>query len=112
MSPLDTFSKIAGVTHSNDDGTARQDLIEELADRRDQANIELTLRRDPHNPHDANAVAVLTTNGQQLGFLPRKCAETVARIMDRGVAVRASVAMVTGGGLTQAFGVNIRIWSE
>lgn len=42
------------------------------------------LRRDPGNEHDANAVAVLTRGGAQLGFVPREVAEALAPRLDAG----------------------------
>jgi hypothetical protein len=44
----------------------------------------LTLRRDPGNPHDANAVAVETEDGEQLGFVPRELAAELAPQLDAG----------------------------
>ena len=44
----------------------------------------LTLRRDPANPHDPNAVAVLAPDGRQLGWVPRELAADVARGLDAG----------------------------
>jgi len=44
----------------------------------------LTLRRDPANPHDPNAIAVLTASGAQLGFVPREVAEALAPRLDAG----------------------------
>jgi len=43
----------------------------------------LELRRDPANPHDANAVEVLAA-GRQLGFVPREIAARVAPDLDAG----------------------------
>jgi hypothetical protein len=44
----------------------------------------LTLRRDPANEHDPNAIAVLGASGAQLGFVPREHAERVAPDLDAG----------------------------
>ena len=44
----------------------------------------LTLRRDPANPHDPNAVAVHAPDGRQLGWVPRELAGDVARGLDGG----------------------------
>ena len=109
---LDFHTKVVGVTFPNEDGTDRQDLIEELEDRIEKGEtVELGLRREPHNVHDPNSVAVLDPDGRQLGFLSRQVVESVAPLMDRGGSVRASVAGLTGG-LTDNYGVNIRVWSE
>lgn len=43
---------------------------------------ELSLRREPENPHDRNAVAVYDVCGQHLGYVPRQDAPAVAKVMD------------------------------
>ena len=43
----------------------------------------LELRRDPHNEHDPNAVAVLA-GGEQIGWVPRELAAEIAPQLDRG----------------------------
>jgi hypothetical protein len=43
----------------------------------------LELRRDPGNPHDANAIAV-HAGGEQLGFVPRELAAEIAPALDAG----------------------------
>jgi hypothetical protein len=42
----------------------------------------LTLRRDPDNEHDPNAIAVLTSGGAQVGFVPRELAVSLAGELD------------------------------
>jgi HIRAN domain-containing protein len=42
------------------------------------------LRRDPANEHDPNAIAVDTTDGGQLGWVPRELAVEVAAELDAG----------------------------
>ena len=112
MNGVDFHTKIAGVTFSNDDGSSRQDIIEELEERwRGTGEAALKLRRDHHNAYDRNAVAVIDSLGRQLGFLSGQVAETIAPLLDKKVAVRAALSSVTGGGLTQNYGVNIRIWT-
>ncbi len=50
----------------------------------------LTLKREPQNPHDANAVRV-EWKGQPLGYVPRRDNSDVARQMDHGAAVKARI---------------------
>jgi HIRAN domain len=45
---------------------------------------DLTLRRDPGNEHDPNAVAVLASGGEQLGWVPRDVAAELAADLDAG----------------------------
>lgn len=47
------------------------------------------LRRDPGNQFDANAVAVLTQSGQQIGFVPARLAREMAPLLDSGSACTA-----------------------
>jgi hypothetical protein len=51
----------------------------------------LVLRRDRENEYDANAVAVETTGGEVLGFVPRELAAEIAPSLDRGDAWSALV---------------------
>jgi HIRAN domain len=44
----------------------------------------LELRRDPGNEHDPNAIAVDTTDGAQLGWVPRELAAELAPQLDAG----------------------------
>ena len=45
----------------------------------------LVLRRDPANPHDANAIAVLPAGGgEQAGWVPRELAAEIAPDLDAG----------------------------
>lgn len=54
----------------------------------------LTLRREPQNPHDANAVRI-EWRGEMLGYLPRRDNADVARQMDHGAAVKARIVRLT-----------------
>jgi hypothetical protein len=51
----------------------------------------LTLRRDPDNPHDPNAVAVLTAGGEQAGWVPRELARVIGGELDAGTQWTAIV---------------------
>ena len=112
MRSVDFHTKVAGVTFSNADGIDRQDLIEELAEGVQRVGtVSLALKREPGNPYDTCAVAVFDPHGRQIGYLSSKVAETIAPLMDGGMRIQAEVTSITGGGLTQSFGVNIRVWS-
>ncbi len=50
----------------------------------------LTLRRQPDNPHDPNAIQVLW-QGHMLGYVPRRENKGVARALDRGDPLTARV---------------------
>jgi hypothetical protein len=50
------------------------------------AGQSLALRRDPANAHDPNAIAVLTSGGEQVGWVPRELAAQIAPELDAGTA--------------------------
>jgi hypothetical protein len=51
---------------------------------------QLTLAREPDNPHDTNAVRI-DWNGRKLGYVPRRENAHLARQMDRGAAVEGRI---------------------
>jgi hypothetical protein len=51
----------------------------------------LSLRRDVGNPHDPNAIAVLTPSGAQAGWVPRELASDIAPELDAGQSWTAIV---------------------
>ncbi len=103
------YSKVAGVTFRNSDGTDRQRIIAQFC----RPGIMLRCSREPDNPKDPNAVGVwMKTQGMargvQIGYLNREAAEDVAPHLDQGDAVEIKVANVTGGD-GDNLGVNILI---
>lgn len=52
----------------------------------------LTLRREPGNEHDPNAIALLTPSGRQAGYVPREVAASLAGKLDAG-GVRSAVVL-------------------
>jgi hypothetical protein len=69
--------RVAGVA-----GAARHH-VEALGAEAAAPGRPLELRRDPSNPHDANAVAVLA-GGEQVGWVPRELAAEIAPQLDAG----------------------------
>ena len=99
----ETSTKIVGVTFDN-----RQALVRNLV-----GGDRLELVREPGNPCDCNAVAVMDGN-DHLGYIGRELAYGLAREMDDGVLFEAFVSSVTGGGYDssdnrRSYGANIRI---
>ena len=102
---MEFYTKVVGVTYEG-----RQRLISRLNNNEElEENTELVLKREPDNPYDANAVAVLTLDGQKLGHLAREIAQNVSRSMAAGRRYRAYVSSVTGGDAGMAYGINIRV---
>lgn len=97
------YSKIAGTTF---DG--RQDIIEELSDGGMlNTGQRLLLKREPENPYDSNAIAILHPETmQQLGYIEKTLASQMVAKMNFGTRYAAEVSMVTGGTGYQ-YGVNI-----
>lgn len=46
---------------------------------------EVTLVREPHNPHDRNAIQVLNISKTQVGHIPRNIASKLAPLIDRNL---------------------------
>ena len=55
-----------------------------------QVGEKLHLKREPCNPHDPYAVAVWFRN-EHLGYVPRCENRTLARLMDQGIPLEASL---------------------
>ena len=93
-------TRVVGVTYDN-----RQAIVAQL-----RAGEQLQLCRDPHNPYDSNAVKVVRSNGQQVGFISQSLAAQIAPIMDRySQSVTAIVTAIVGGKYSGDFlGVRIR----
>jgi hypothetical protein len=77
--------RIAGVAG------AERHHAEALASAEVAPGRPLVLRRDPDNPHDRHAIAVLATGGEQVGWVPREVAAELAPEIDAGQAWSAVV---------------------
>lgn len=86
------FSKVAGVSHDNADGSSRQAVI-----RRCKVGEKLVLDHEEDDKHDPNAVRVCRAEGAQLGFLKAELAEEVVRLSGRGYLWAAFISDLTGG---------------
>lgn len=68
--------------------------------------MRLDLVREPENPYDSNAVAVVL-DGLRLGYVPRAANPLVAERLDRGERVFAEIAgfvdFVTGDAIPETF---------
>lgn len=93
------FTKVAGVTFEG-----RQSAVADCGD-----GDHLELRRQPDNPKDANAIAVLRRDGRQVGFLNARLARNLAPLIDAGAAFDVTVSQRTGGEAGRSYGLNILI---
>ncbi len=64
-------------------GTTYLDDPEGLATRIKPSD-QLTMKREPNNEYDANAILLFTQQGEKAGYLPRDKNEVIARLMDAG----------------------------
>lgn len=105
------FTKVVGVTDTNEDGSSRQELIA----HRLQVGHMLHLVPRPDNPHDPGAVAVMFSYRRwfrerqgQIGWLNAELAEQITTHIDQGGHAYAQVKEITGGTLRHpTYGVNI-----
>lgn len=95
-------SKVAGVSMDNPDGSSRQDIIKREVSEEDQLSLEL----ETDNPHDPNAVKVLSKFGHQIGYLRRDVAEQVKPAILNEAEVHVKASWVSGEKMT---GVGLRI---
>jgi hypothetical protein len=56
-----------------------------------RVGASLRLKREPHNTHDANAIAVWFMN-DQLGYIPRSENGRLAELMDRGERLEVQIS--------------------
>ena len=107
-----TYMKTAGVTF--------QDRQGKLWNIRKQMNngekLTIMLRREPSNPYDKNAIAVLAQCGEstaKVGYVPADKALWLAERMDAGLSVRAYKGMLTGGsGRAKTIGLTFEVVYE
>ncbi|MGE5560959.1 MAG: single-stranded-DNA-specific exonuclease RecJ, partial [Chloroflexota bacterium] len=93
------FTKVAGVTFAG-----RQAAVADCSE-----GERLIMRRQPDNPVDANAIALLRSDGRQVGFLNARLARNLAPLIDAGAAYDVTVSQRTGGDSGRSFGLNILI---
>lgn len=87
LTPKEVF--VAGINHVGICGEHRQKIIAKL-----RHSEPIYLVRIPNHPDDANAVALFTADGKDIGFLPRELAEEVAPRLDAGSPVTATVSRI------------------
>jgi single-stranded-DNA-specific exonuclease len=84
------YSKLAGVTHHNADGTSRQEIIAELC----YNGQPLLLMRQP-NQYSQDNIGVYIA--YQVGYVTPDMAELLAPFLDAGGIVDACITDITGG---------------
>ena len=90
------YTKVVGVTHKNADGSSRQRILKRM--RREERDHErVDLEHEPENPYDENAVKVLNSDGEQLGYLERGLAADIVGRAAKGETFSAVITGFTGG---------------
>jgi len=124
---MQTFTKVAGITMTDDRREFAAELmeqqnyvrqadnditgIEEINDKTWEFNRMASLVREADNEFDPNAIAVFVrtvTGNRQLGYIPKDVAAKLAPLMDEGADLRAVITLMTGGG-EKNIGANLRI---
>jgi hypothetical protein len=97
-----------GERYDNEDGTSRQDEL-----RLCQRGELVSLVREPDNPHDRMAVAIVSARGVKVGYLGRDRATWIGSKIDRGYDVRAIIERIKGAHLEGApLGIVLRLNME
>ncbi|MEO9964846.1 MAG: HIRAN domain-containing protein [Reichenbachiella sp.] len=71
-----TQIEVAGVTYDNEDGSSRQSIINRLNE-----GDNISLKKEPHNEHDENAVAVLSGK-KRIGYIPKSLNKQVINLIN------------------------------
>jgi len=88
---MDTiYSKLAGVTRQNPDGSDRQEIINALT----YNGQPLYLFREP-NQYSYKNIGVYIAF--QIGYLNPDMADEIAPLIDEGIPVEAQITDITGG---------------
>ncbi|MEQ8629545.1 HIRAN domain-containing protein [Ekhidna sp.] len=95
-------TKVVGVSLNNADGSSRQEIIKREVEEEDK----LKLASEPDNPYDPNAVKVLSTHGNQIGYLNKEMAETIKPAIDNQTEIHVTAKWVNG---EKMLGVGLRI---
>jgi hypothetical protein len=112
-----TFGKITNIPVT---GISFKNRQQKLFNVMKADSCYLTLRREPNNPYDPNAIQVLvhsTTNGKTsvfcIGYIPKNTALWMARKMDANKLCRISEYKIVGKNRTdQHFGCRLTITHE
>jgi HIRAN domain len=97
--------------HMNDVLAVARAVPPQVTGDRMRAEIRVRLRREPHNPHDPNAILVLAESGVELGHVCRELAAEYAPVFDRiaGLTEARCCACVYGR-LVEDVGWRAGVW--
>ena len=103
----EVLARVAGVTFEG-----RQEYLAAMG-----TQTEIKLERDRRNPYDFNAVKVLADLGGaegwvHVGFIPSTMSKLVAKSVDNGVKLSATVHRLSGGMVDVETGNNLNFGLE
>jgi HIRAN domain len=91
--PRKQIFDLVGESQINEDGSHRQKILRQCL----PAQL-VTLERQPHNPHDPNAIFIIhQVSGKGIGFISREDAPELAAALDAGVPTKARIHELSGG---------------
>jgi hypothetical protein len=110
MYPKIFYSKIAGVSFNNPDGSSRQEIIKKYG----KAGSDLVVMPDISNPVDRNALGLWINIGKnqlkQLGYISHDLSPEIRKEQAAGHRVAIEISEITGGTKSKTtYGVNIRV---
>jgi len=99
------YSRIAGTSQSNADGTSRQAALQKC-----KVGQLLVPVRERNNPHDLYAVRLYLDSGEQVGYVTANASGDVGTLIDRELKVEVIISELTGGTPSQPYlGANLEI---
>ena len=65
-------------------------------------DLSVTLEREPDNKHDCNAIKIIVhiksiSRRTVIGYIPKETARVLAKVIDIGIQVKASLMQIIGG---------------
>lgn len=115
--PYRFHSKVAGVSHKNDNGSDRQKIIKAHC----KPGMPLILKRERHNRYDRHAISIwiktpsllFFSSEAQIGYIKSDSSEELSYYMDKGQRVAATITEITGGEAGRPTrGVNIEVFVD
>ena len=94
--------RVVGVTHKNEDGTSRQEIIRNCSE-----GESIRLVPEPDNRYDQYAIKVCRANGEQLGYIDSADAYRLTMDMENGWTYDVYVHSVTHQPGTRSYGLLI-----
>ena len=103
-SDFTTFTKVVGVTKTNEKGAYIQVLLQQIP-----SNATLTFKPEPNNPYDPNAIRVYANNNH-IGYLNKELAGNITYFLKNNpeFVLVGTIEEITGSG-DKNKGCNIRI---